>query len=450
MTRLFLTSSLIGAMTLSAAIDSGVVPDSDGERVLLVANNATAPELVPPWHDAPAAAPLLSHFTRVIYLNETLYPYLPATWEPRDEDVPMLERLFRTHWSLGSGPLELVVDSIDSAPGSALVQVFRQAPISVLSTGLASYGPSSPGLPLHVVQRLRELIYLEVLRGVIPVFLSEHRVRSVCVSVESFGRVVENVASAALDVRTTSDCGDRPTALIVGQHLSGIELLDPDEEVRLYVEMIDAAIGHGAERVVFKPHPISAPALADVLRYEAGTREVAFEVADPTLPAEAIAARCALDSVVSCFSTALVTLNRMYGVPAISTGSKQLLDRVTPYQDPRRIPLTIVDALTRPGDPYGDPGRMQQLIDTVSFCMQPRSMVRLRTTAEAFLASIPDSERRRYVKVKRLTALGLPGADDAGVRGASGTANPGWMRPITGAQRRLRKSGSDSPGERAE
>ena len=445
MTQICMASTLVGATTLAAAIDSGVLSaPTAGERILLVLNEALAPELVRPWYESPLAGPILSRFARVIFLNDALYPYLPTRWEPREEDVPMLERLFRSHWSLGNGPLELVVESLDTPPASALTQVFRQAPIDVLVAGLGGYGPSRPGLPLHVIQRIRELVHLDAVPGVTPVLLSEHGVGALRVSADAFKHVLAQMVAAAREADPVADYGDRPTSLILGQDLSGLDILSPDEEVALYVGMADAAVGRGAERVVFRPHPAALPVLAESLRQEAQRRGAEFGVVDPFLPAEVLVSAGVLDSVVSSFSTALVTVKDMFGVTTVSIGSETLLDRLTPYQAGSRIPLTIVDALSREGDPYGDPVRMQELIDTVSYCMQPRTVPHLRARAEAFLESLADPERRRYVKRARLEALKLPGGrgDGADAPIPAGATTPAWMRPAAAAGRRLRKFGA--------
>ena len=49
--------------------------------------------------------------------------------------------------------------------------------------------------------------------------------------------------------------------------------------------------------------------------------------------------------VVGCFSTALLTAAALLRLPVARIGTEPLLDRLTPYQNSNRVPVTIVDAL---------------------------------------------------------------------------------------------------------
>ena len=56
--------------------------------------------------------------------------------------------------------------------------------------------------------------------------------------------------------------------------------------------------------------------------------------------------------VVGCFSTALLTASALYGLPVARIGTELLLERLAPYQNSNRVPVTIVDALLPgPGGP---------------------------------------------------------------------------------------------------
>ncbi|HEY5505932.1 MAG TPA: hypothetical protein VIK83_00405, partial [Coriobacteriia bacterium] len=125
MTQICMASTLFGAMTVAAGIDSGVLPPVTGERILLASNNAAAPELVVPWHETPIAASIVARFDRVIFLNDDVHPYHPTKWKPLDEDLPMLERALRSHWRLGDGPLDLLVDTLHAPPSSTLARIFH-------------------------------------------------------------------------------------------------------------------------------------------------------------------------------------------------------------------------------------------------------------------------------------------------------------------------------------
>jgi hypothetical protein len=404
MTQIYAASTIFGAMTLAAGIDSGVLSTvAGGERILLASSNAAAPELVVPWHRTPIAESILARFDRVIFLNDDLHPYLPAGWEPRDADLPLLERALRSHWSLRDEPLHLVV-----APSSALARIFHSASVTALTEGLAAYGPTRFKAPLHVIQRLESLAYLDLLPGVTPVRLPADDVPLAPVPADAFRAVVtELVAAANVGPEPIPDYSDRPTSLLLGQSLSALGITTQEEEVRLSLRMIDAAIEHGAERVVFKLHPTASPAIIESLRSEAKAKEAEFVVLTTSLPAEMLASKTRFDSVVSCFSTGIVTLSGMYGVTPIAVGSELLMGRIPPSANSSRIPLAIVDALTRPQTPFADPAGMQKLIDSVAYCMQPGVLAHLRPEALEFMTALPAQERLRYANRQQLADLGL-------------------------------------------
>ncbi|MGC8000838.1 hypothetical protein, partial [Salmonella enterica] len=49
------------------------------------------------------------------------------------------------------------------------------------------------------------------------------------------------------------------------------------------------------------------------------------------------------DLVVSCFSTALSTASRFYGIPVATMGTDLALERLAPYENSNRMPATIAD-----------------------------------------------------------------------------------------------------------
>jgi hypothetical protein len=428
MTQICAASTLFGAMTLAAGIDSGAVPaPAGGERILLASNSAESPELTAPWHEAPMAAGVLSRFDRVIFLNDDLRPYLPATWVPRDEDMPMLDRALRSHWALGNEPLELVAPS-----SSMLARIFRSADITALSVGLTGYGPLRFKQPMHVIQRLGSLAYVDLLPGVTPVALPEDDIALAPVPADAFRHVVTELVAAADDgPGPLADYSDRPTALLLGQQLSALGAISREEELLLWLEMVDAAVRHGAQRVVFKPHPAAAPAMVEWLQLRAEATGVEFVALRTPYPAEMLASAGRFDSVVSTYSTGLVTLSGMYGLVPISVGTEMLMGRLSPFASDDRIPLTIVDALTRPSAPYADAARLQGLIDAVSYCMHTGTLARLRPEALAIMTALSPEERLRYAHRPQLAELGL-----------EPTAPARKLSPLRRLQRRIDRIGA--------
>ena len=49
--------------------------------------------------------------------------------------------------------------------------------------------------------------------------------------------------------------------------------------------------------------------------------------------------------MVGCFSTAMLTASSLYGLPVTRLGTELMLERLSPFQNSNRIPITLVDAL---------------------------------------------------------------------------------------------------------
>jgi hypothetical protein len=113
--------------------------------------------------------------------------------------------------------------------------------------------------------------------------------------------------------------------------------------------------------------------------------------------------------VVAGFSSALTSAHAVLGLPIDSAGTETLLHRLDPFENSNRVPVTIIDALTRPDSPYRAPARMQGLVDAVGYCMQPMIMSHLRPRAERVLHGLDEGERHRYFSRRRLAELSLPG-----------------------------------------
>jgi len=99
-------------------------------------------------------------------------------------------------------------------------------------------------------------------------------------------------------------------------------------------------------------------------------------------------------------------------------GTEMLLERLTPFENSNRIPVTVVDALLPDlGDraavgerrPGMDVAALGALIRAVGFAMQPKILPGLRGGTERYLAGNLNERTLRYFKRKRLTSLALPG-----------------------------------------
>ncbi|MFB7633666.1 polysialyltransferase family glycosyltransferase [Streptomyces sp. NPDC056149] len=414
-TQIFLASTLYGAATLAAALDADLFAPAD-RRLLLIANNAMTPETSPALDAMPGFARLRDRFDGVLSWNETIRPFHPGGWSPRPNDVPLWERHLRLLWELGDDEVALVLESIQVNPAQALAQLFPGAPIDVYADGLMSYGPTRDKLDPLIGTRIDRVLHLDLVPGLAPLLLTEFGVAPQIVPGDAVTMVLAELAdeSEALGELAGVPQG---AALLLGQYLSALSILTPQEEEELHVRMVRGAVERGHRTLVFKPHPSAPARWSRMLEREAERLGVALTVLDRPVLAEALYQRARPALVVGCFSTALLTAATLFDLPVARTGTGLLLDRLTPYQNSNRMPVTLVDALVpdladRGAAPrtLATPADVGPLVTAVGYAMQHQIYPQLRPAAERYLAAHLDAYTRRYFKRRRLTALALPGA----------------------------------------
>ena len=413
-TQIFLASTLYGTATLAAALDSDCFRPAD-RRILLVCNNAATPETTPGLDEAPGFDRLRERFDDVLSWNETISPFHPGGWSPRLDDVPMWERHLRLLWNLGDDPVELAVESIQVNPALGVSQIFTGAPVTVYADGLMSYGPTRNKIDPLVGTRVDRLLHLDLVPGLVPLLLTEFGVEPELVPTDAFVKVLSELGDTAEELPALPD----EPALLLGQYLSALDILTAEEEEDLHVRMLRGVVQLGHTRVVFKPHPSAPARWSRALEQEAEQLGADLTVLDTPVLAEVLYQRLRPVLVVGCFSTALLTASALYGLPVARIGTTTLLDRLTPYENSNRVPVTIVDALLpeltdraavaeqRPGM---DIAVLNELVRAVGYAMQPKIYPNLRRPAEAYLTRRLDGHSWRYFKRKRLTSLALPGA----------------------------------------
>ncbi len=412
-TQIFYASSLYGAATLAAAIDSGCFAAA-GRRLLLVANNAATPETSPALDTMPGFDRLRGRFDGVLSWNEAIAPFHPGGWAPRADDIPLWGRYLRILWGLGDDRIELVVESVQVTPALTIAQLFPDAALDVYADGLMSYGPTRNKIDPLVGERVRTLFHLDLVPGLKPLLLAEFGARPRVVPAEAFVKVVAELSDGLPDAPSDAAAGEGP-ALLLGQYLAALGILTPQEEEALHVRMVRAAVALGHRRIVFKPHPTAPASWVRTLEREAATLEAELTVLDRPVIAEVLYRRLRPGLVAGCFSTALFTASTFYGLPVARIGTEPLLDRLTPYQNSNRIPLTLVDALLpdlakgESGAPKAADEELTELLSAVGFAMQPQIRPDLREAAERYLGQRPKGRTGRYFKRRRLTVLGLPG-----------------------------------------
>jgi alpha-2,8-polysialyltransferase (POLYST) len=413
-TRIYCASTLYGAATLAAAIDADCF-SAVQRSILLVVNTSATPETTPSLDEMSGFERLRHRFDEVLSWNETISPFHPGGWSPRQDDVPLWERYLRMTWRLGDDDIELAVESIQVNPALAVSQIFTGAPVDVYADGLMSYGPTRNKLDPLVGTRVRRVLHLDLVPSLAPLLLTEFEVPAEIIPSDVFVKVLGELADA---VATGLPQPHRP-ALLLGQYLSALEILTGEEEEKLHVRMVQGAVQLGHRQIVFKPHPMAPARWSRMLEEAAQELGAELTVLDTPVLAEVLYQKMQPALVVGCFSTALFTASTLYGLPVARLGTEVLLERLTPYQNSNRIPVTIVDALLpeltdRPmvEAQLIDPAEKQLtgLVAAVGYCMQSKIYPELRERAEHYLSRYLNAHTWRYFKRRRLTSLGLPGA----------------------------------------
>jgi len=407
-TQIFCASTLYGAVTLAAAIDSDLFEEPE-RRVLLVFNNTATPETSLPLDAMPGFTPLRDHFDEVLSWNEAIRPFHPGSWTPRPDDIPLFERYLRLLWGLGEDRVELVLESLQVAPALTVAQIFTGAPVDVYADGLMSYGPTRSKLDPLVGTRVRRLLHLDLIAGLTPMLLTEFGVPPVVVPTSAF-------LKAMGELTATEELPPLPdnAALLLGQYLSALDILSPVEEENLHVRMLKGAVAKGHRSIVFKPHPSAPARFSRALEAEAEKLGVDLTVLNTPVLAEVLFEKARPALVVGCFSTALFTASALYDLPAARVGTELLLERLTPYQNSNRVPVVLADAVLadlegRKGEDAIPAGDLNALVTALSFTMQAQIYPPLRPAAERYLSQHFGPRTRRYFRRKRLTSLGLPG-----------------------------------------
>ncbi|WP_433891956.1 polysialyltransferase family glycosyltransferase [Streptomyces sp. CA-111067] len=421
-TQLFVASTLYGAATLAAAVDAGSFPHAD-RRILVVSNNAAVPEITPPLDEAPGFSALRSRFDDMVSWNETISPLHPSGWAPRADEVPIWERYLRLLWGLGDDRVELVLESIQVEPALAIAAMFTGAPITVYADGLMSYGPTRNKLGTLVDTRIDRLLHLDLVSGLVPLLLTEYGVPSEVVPTEEFTKVLAELADASADAAGDS-VADLPqgAALLLGQYLSALGILTAAEEEELHLSLVRGAAALGHKELIFKPHPTAPAYWTEPLQAEARRLGVRLTVLNTPVLAEVIYQKARPALVAGCFSTALLTASALYGIPVARAGTGLLLERLSPYQNSNRVPVTIVHALLpdladgaavrdwQPPSPQRVTAELTPLLHAVGYCMQAKVYPELREETVAWLTHELSPKTWPYFKRRRLTSLGLPGA----------------------------------------
>ena len=432
MIALIEASSYFQLASLAAMADAGLLPEAD-ERILVLANGSQVPELTTPLNEAPGFEQLAARFDRVVDFAALTAPRRPAQFNPREDELHIFESLLRQAWNLGSGPLTLVLESIQVNPARALARIFFDAQLWVHSDGLMSYGPTRNKLPLSISQRLMGTVHVDLVPGLEPHLLAEFEPVRKVMYADQLAKIFNELAQDAHFEQPGSN------ALILGQYLGSLGLMDADEEFELHVQMLQEALNRNIDTVLFKAHPSASATSAARLAGVAQEMGLRFQLLATDHLAETVIASARPEVVISCFSTGLATAKYILNTDVHAVGTGMMLQALAPYENSNRIPLSIVHALfvqDVPAPAHSDgEDQLSQLLLTVAYCMQAAQLPQLREPAIEFL-NTHYAEFSAHFKRRRITKLDLP---PRWVHLASRSSLPSKVR---GASRRVLRKGS--------
>ena len=395
MTRVFSASGAFGLALLAAAIDTGRI--GDGRRVLLMANEADTPEVVPDLRAAAGFAALAARFDEVVSWNELIAPLHPSAWRPPNREVPVLGRLLAGRLAPDDSITELVVESVTEGPGRTLAALVPDVPITLAVPSFAVYAPPLVAASNEIGARITRLLQVDLVpaeRGLAA------RPPHAGVEVEVDTVPVDSLRGALAAFAT---CSATPDAVLLGGRHAESGLLSPAEERELRLDTVRALAAGGHRRLVFAPHPVAGIEDHRALVEAARLSGAELTVAAAGQPHETWAGTAAL--VVGTCSPVLFLARR-----AATSGCRTLLQRPVRYGHPDRLPLALADALLPRLDPDGHLSRpatldIAHLVDAVSFCLAPAFVPELRPRAVAW---VEGHGAPPYLQQARLSALGLP------------------------------------------
>lgn len=374
MDQLFVAPTFTAAACMATAVDDGLYADA-GTKVLMTTSSSPIPELGLGLAEQPGFDELARRFDRVVSLNEIIYPHHPLSWSPA-EDIERWHGIIAAAVGLRE-PFGITLQSFPVEPSTSILRVFPEGPVDVVSDGLTTYGPTRMPAMRRVAPRLRRLLYLDLAGGLDPVLLREHGVENVVLSSAGFRDVVAEYGKVTA---SASPSDERVDAIVLGQNLSAVGLLSPDEEQELHEKFLRVAAGLGHRRVVFKPHPSTPPAFAHRLPDLADELGVRLQVLDAPVPVEVLYDRLRPAAAIGCFSTGLSTAVEIYGMDGYAVGVDEVLERLPELQDSNRIQLAITDVRMNRVDVASDGTLVrrgpveidvQLLVDEIAHAMQP-------------------------------------------------------------------------------
>ena len=393
--------------------------------MLLVVNSVPASEAAAPLHEVPEYASLVARFGTVVSLNDLIAPEHPFGWSPAADThyARLAAAQLLTACGVADGePHTLWVESIQGVASHSLARVLDRAEINVYSDGLMTYGPTRIDLAQRIGDRIRGVHHLDLVPGQSPFVLREFGPQYRSFPVEAFLRTLRETGGGS------PSPNPGPVSLVLGQYLSDLDLLTPEQDAALLQRMIAVALEAEPDRpVLVRPHPRAAVRDVDsIVRGFAGSgHEV--RLAPPAGLVETLYTDLDVRLVVSCFSTGLFTA-RALGIRTIAVGAREVLAGLEPYQNSNRVAVVLADLLNESaaldGGPIRSaethPGLVELVVAMTSLSMQPGVLEQLVGVHDRRVIALPAEARavlRRYVPADRLAGI-VPGLGPAPVGAA--------------------------------
>lgn len=416
MTTLTCTSSPAALVLALTALDG----EERTPGSLLVANEAAAPEVVPDWW--PGLPGLTGRFTAVVSWNDLIAPLHPTAWLPAPEAAPMFARLVLGRLHLDAPPDHLVLDSLTAGPGRVLVAAFPDAAVTVVTASPLAYGPTAAHLGSDVLERVERHWFVDSIPGLTPLLLADGPVPPRPVAADAYRAALAD----ALPAPTVTG------AVLLGEDWAGRGALAPAAERAMHLDAITRLVAAGHRTITFAPHHAAGPATWTGLVAAAGRLGATLTVGPPATAHEAYLAATP-DLVVGTAAAALFLASR-----AATIATRAVLDALTPYEHPDRIPVTLADVTLPRLDGTRTPDvDLHLLVDTVAYCMRHTLQPDLRARAQTWLAGHRDP--KPYLRKKRLESLGLVATPAARAEPAPKAGATAVLRAAERLKARLRR-----------
>ncbi len=245
-----------------------------------------------------------------------------------------------------------MLESIQVPPARTLAGLFAAARIEVYADGVMVYGPTRDELSAGIGGRIARLDYLDLVPGLAPHLLAEHGVAAHVIPMPALTDLLKEAFPEPADAPPSLE----GASLFLGQYLSGLGLMTRDEEIALYCDAMEVALGETPEaRLLFKPHPTAGRGYLRGLRAEGVARGLEFDILEAPGLLEGHMQHTRPAAVHSLFSTGLFTAHAIFGIPVRAHATEAVFAALRPFENSNRIPIALAHYIHGTGRTAGDP-----------------------------------------------------------------------------------------------